>query len=284
MNSPSPTSDRDLTSIGEARDRARRAKAAQPSLERLTQQQVDTIVDKMAAAATAEAEPLAALAVQETGFGVVEDKVRKNLFASRTVHEFIRPMKTVGVINSIQERRVIEIAQPFGVVAGVVPSTNPTSTTIYKILIAIKARCALVISPHPAAMDCIRRTAELMNRAGLSAGLPKDSITWMDTITLEGTQELMSHRDIALILATGGMGLVRAAYSAGKPAYGVGPGNAPAYIERSADLSKAAGDIIAGKTFDNGLLCSSENSVVVDRSVADDVRIRKPRRAIPFNR
>jgi len=126
MNSPSPASDRDLTSIGEARDRARRAKAAQPSLERLTQQQVDTIVDKMAAAATTEAEPLAALAVQETGFGVVEDKVRKNLFASRTVHEFIRPMKTVGVINSIQERRVIEIAQPFGVVAGVVPSTNPT--------------------------------------------------------------------------------------------------------------------------------------------------------------
>ena len=272
MNSPSPTSDRDLTSIGEARDRARRAKAAQPSLERLTQQQVDTIVDKMAAAATTEAEPLAALAVQETGFGVVEDKVRKNLFASRTVHEFIRPMKTVGVINSIQERRVIEIAQPFGVVAGVVPSTNPTSTTIYKILIAIKARCALVISPHPAAMDCIRRTAELMNQAGLSAGLPKDSITWMDTITLEGTQELMSHRDIALILATGGMGLVRAAYSAGKPAYGVGPGNAPAYIERSADVSKAVGDIIAGKTFDNGLLCSSENSVVVDRSVADDVK------------
>ncbi len=272
MNSPSPASDRDLTSIGEARDRASRAKAAQPSLELLTQKQVDTIVDKMAAAATAEAEPLAALAVQETGFGVVEDKVRKNLFASRTVHEFIRPMKTVGVINSIQDRRVIEIAQPFGVVAGVVPSTNPTSTAIYKILIAIKARCALVISPHPAAIDCIRRTAELMNRAGLSAGLPVDSITWMDTVTLEGTQELMSHRDIALILATGGMGLVRAAYSAGKPAYGVGPGNAPAYIERSADLSKAVRDIIAGKTFDNGLLCSSENSVVVDRPVAGDVK------------
>ena len=272
MNSPPPASDRDLTSIGEARDRARRAKTAQTRLESLTQQQVDTIVDAMADAATAEAEPLAALAVQETGLGVVADKVQKNLFASRTVHEFIRPMKTVGVVNSIQERRVIEIAQPFGVVAGVVPSTNPTSTTIYKILIAIKARCALVISPHPAAIDCIRRTADLMNRAGLSAGLPKDSITWMDTVTLEGTQELMSHRDVALILATGGMGLVRAAYSAGKPAYGVGPGNAPAYIERSADLSKAVRDIIAGKSFDNGLLCSSENSVVVDRSVADDVK------------
>ena len=272
MNSPSPASDRDLTSIGEARDRARRGKAAQPSLERLSQQQVDTIVDAMADAATAEAESLAALAVQETNFGVVADKIQKNLFASRTVHQFIQPMKTVGVINSIQDRRVIEIAQPFGVVAGVIPSTNPTSTTIYKILIAIKARCALVISPHPAAINCITRTSDLMNRAGLAAGLPKDSITWMDTVTLEGTQELMSHRDVALILATGGMGLVRAAYSAGKPAYGVGPGNAPAYIERSADLSKAVRDIIAGKTFDNGLLCSSENSVVVDRPVADDVK------------
>ena len=272
MNSPSPAVDRDLTSIGEARDRARRAKAAQHDLERLIQQQVDTIVAAMADAAAAEAESLAALAVQETSFGVVADKIQKNLFASRTVHQFIQPMKTVGVINSIQDRRVIEIAQPFGVVAGVIPSTNPTSTTIYKILIAIKARCALVISPHPAAIDCIRRTADLMNRAGLSAGLPRDSITWMDTVTLEGTQELMSHRDVALILATGGMDLVRAAYSAGKPAYGVGPGNAPAYIERSADLSKAVRDIIAGKTFDNGLLCSSENSVVMDRPVAVDVK------------
>ena len=155
MNSPSPASDRDLTSIGEARDRARRAKAAQLDLERLTQQRVDTIVEAMADAATTEAESLAALAVQETSFGVVADKIQKNLFASRTVNQFIQPMKTVGVINSIQDRRVIEIAQPFGVVAGVIPSTNPTSTTIYKILIAIKARCALVISPHPAAIDTL---------------------------------------------------------------------------------------------------------------------------------
>ena len=263
--------DRDLISIGEARDQARRAKAVQPRLEQLTQQQVDTIVDAMAAAAAAEAEPLAALAVDETGFGVVADKVQKNLFAARTVHEFIRPMKTVGVVRSLDDRRVLEIAQPFGVVAAVVPSTNPTSTAIYKILIALKARCALVLSPHPAAVGCIIRTAEVMNHAGLAAGLPDGAISWMQTVTLEGTQELMRHRDVALILATGGMELVRAAYSAGKPAYGVGPGNAPAYIERSADLRKAVQDIITGKTFDNGLLCSSENSVVVDRVVADDV-------------
>ena len=272
MSQPASRSDRDLTSIGEAREQARRAKAAQPRLEELTQQQVDTIVDAMATAAAAEAEPLAALAVDETGFGVVADKVQKNLFAARTVHEFIRPMKTVGVVSSLDDRRVLEIAQPFGVVAAVVPSTNPTSTAIYKVLIAIKARCALVISPHPAAVGCITRSVELMNRAGLAAGLPDGAITWMQTVTLEGTQELMSHRDVAVILATGGMGLVRAAYSAGKPAYGVGPGNAPAYIERSADFRKAVRDVMTGKTFDNGLLCSSENSVVVDRTIAGDVR------------
>ena len=272
MSQPSSPSDRDLTSIGEARAQARRAKAVQPRLEALTQAQVDTIIEAMAAVAAAEAEPLAALAVDETGFGVVADKVQKNLFAAQTVLEFIRPMKTVGVVNSLEERRVLEIAQPFGVVAAVVPSTNPTSTTIYKILIAIKARCALVISPHPAAVGCITRAAELMNRAGLAAGLPDGAITWMQTVTLEGTQELMRHRDVAVILATGGMGLVRAAYSAGKPAYGVGPGNAPAYIESSADVPKAVRDIVSGKTFDNGLLCSSENSVVVDRVIADDVK------------
>ena len=272
MSHPATTSDRDLVSTGEARKLARRAKAAQPCLEELTQQQVDAIVEAMASAAAVEAEPLAALAVQETGYGVVADKVTKNLFAARTVHDFIRPLKTVGVIRSLPERRVFEIAQPFGVVAAVVPSTNPTSTTIYKILIAIKARCALVISPHPAAVTCITKTADLMTRAGRAAGLPDGAVNWMQTVTREGTQELMSHRDVALILATGGMGLVRAAYSAGKPAYGVGPGNAPAYVEGSADIPAAVRDIITGKTFDNGVLCSAENSVVVDRRIADEVR------------
>ena len=282
MSQPPSPSDRDLVSIREARELARSARAAQTQLAELTQIDVDRIVDAMAAAADSEAEALAVMAVDETGYGVVADKVKKNLFAAKQVHEFIRPMKTVGVIRRIEDRRVVEIAEPFGVVAAVIPSTNPTSTAIYKLLIAIKARCAIVLSPHPAAVNCITRTADLMTRAGRAAGLPAQAITWMQTVTLEGTQELMRHRDVAVILATGGMGLVRAAYSAGKPAYGVGPGNAPAYIERSADVRKAVGDIITGKTFDNGVLCSSENSVVVDRDIADAVRGEFERQAAYF--
>ena len=226
----------------------------------------------MAAAATPQAEAFARLAVEETGYGVVADKVQKNLFSSQKVYNFIRPMKTVGVVARHEDRRVVEIAEPFGVVAAVVPSTNPTSTAIYKILISIKARCAVVLSPHPAAVKCISAVAEVMEEAARRAGAPAGAINWMTTVTLEGTQELMKHRDVAVILATGGMGLVRAAYSAGKPAYGVGPGNAPAYIERTADVRKAARDIVTGKTFDNGVLCSSENSVVVDEAIADAAR------------
>ncbi len=150
-------------------------------------------------------------------------------------------MRTVGVVSRDETRKVVEIAEPFGVVAAIVPSTNPTSTAIYKILIALKARCPIVISPHPSAARCITRVAEVMCEAAAAAGAPDGSINWMQTVTLEGTQELMKHRDVAVILATGGMGLVRAAYSAGKPAYGVGPGNAPCFIERTADLAKAAG-------------------------------------------
>jgi acyl-CoA reductase-like NAD-dependent aldehyde dehydrogenase len=170
------------------------------------------------------------------------------------------------------ELKVLEIAEPFGVVAAIIPSTNPTSTAIYKTLIAIKARCAIVLSPHPAAERCITRTAEILRDAARGAGAPEHAISWMTGVTLEGTQELMKTREVAVILATGGMGLVRAAYSAGKPAYGVGPGNAPAYIDRTADVRKASRDVMTGKTFDNGVLCSSENSVVVDAPVADAVR------------
>ena len=271
---PASAPDRDLTSIREARDAVRRARAAQDRLAEFSQPQIDTIVRQMAEAAAAEAESLATLAVDETGYGIRADKIQKNLFAARRVHAFISDMQTVGVVRTVPERGILEIAEPFGVVAAIVPSTNPTSTAIYKILIAVKARCAIVLSPHPAAVTCITKTAELMAKAGAAAGLPDGSIGWTRTVTLEGTQELMQHRDIAVILATGGMGLVRAAYSAGKPAYGVGPGNAPAYIERSADVGKAVRDIVAGKTFDNGVLCSSENSVVVDRAVADEAKQR----------
>src|SRR5215203_6423252 len=264
--------DKDLTSISEARALARAAKQAQPILAEFTQEQIDRIVTAMADAVTPHAEALASLAVEETGYGVVADKVQKNLFASRRVYEFIAPMKTVGVVNRIEERKIIEIAEPFGVVAAIVPSTNPTSTAIYKILIALKARCPIVLSPHPAAVRCITRVAEIMYEAARKAGAPDGAINWMTTVTLEGTQELMKAREIAVILATGGMGLVRAAYSAGKPAYGVGPGNAPAYIESTADIHKAVRDIVTGKTFDNGVLCSSENSVVVDAPLVEEVK------------
>ena len=265
-------SDKDLASIAEARALARRAKEAQLVLAEFSQAQIDAIVDAMAAAVTPQAESLARLAVEETGFGVVADKTQKNLFASQRVYEFIRPMKTVGVIARIDEKKIIEIAEPFGVVAAVIPSTNPTSTAIYKILISIKARCAVVMTPHPSAARCITCAADIMNEAGRKAGLPDGAIGWMKTVTLEGTQELMKAREVSVILATGGMGLVRAAYSAGKPAYGVGPGNAPCYIESSADVRKAANDILIGKSFDGGVLCSSPNSVVVDQAIEAETR------------
>jgi len=267
-----PQTDRDLASIAEARALARRAKQAWLEVAEFDQARIDAIVDAMAAAATAQAEAFARLAVEETGYGVVEDKIQKNLFSSEKVYQFIRPMKTVGVIARHEDRRVVEIAEPFGVVAAVIPTTNPTSTAIYKILISLKARCTIVLSPHPSAVKCITRVAEVMEEAARRAGAPAGSINWMTTVTLEGTQELMKQRDVAVILATGGMGLVRAAYSAGKPAYGVGPGNAPAFIERTANVRKAVHDVITGKTFDNGVLCSSENSVVVDEPIAEEVK------------
>jgi acetaldehyde dehydrogenase (acetylating) len=271
VTASAPT-DKDLASIAEARALARRAQQAQLLLAEFSQVQIDAIVDAMAAAVTPQAESLARLAVEETGFGVVADKTQKNLFASQRVHEFIKPMKTVGVIHRIEDKKVIEIAEPFGVVAAVIPSTNPTSTAIYKILISIKARCAVVLTPHPSAARCITCTADIMNEAGRRAGLPDGAIGWMKTVTLEGTQELMKAREVSVILATGGMGLVRAAYSAGKPAYGVGPGNAPCYIESSADVRKAANDILVGKSFDGGVLCSSPNSVVVDQAIEAEAR------------
>jgi acetaldehyde dehydrogenase (acetylating) len=269
---PAPPTDKDLVSVQEARRLAQRAKQAAPALAEFTQDQIDRIVDAMAAATRPLAEEFARLAVEETTYGVVADKVQKNLFASERVYQFIRPMKTVGVVARDDARKVVEIAEPFGVVAAVVPSTNPTSTAIYKVLISLKARCPIVLSPHPSAARCITRVAEVMADAAARAGAPEGAINWMGTVSLEGTQELMKHRDVAVILATGGMGLVRAAYSAGKPAYGVGPGNAPCYIERTADLAKAASDIILGKSFDNGVLCSSPNSVVVDSAVHEEVK------------
>ena len=205
-------------------------------------------------------------------YGIVEHKFIKNKFAADGVHEFIRAMKTVGIIREIPERKVCEIAEPLGVVAAVIPSTNPTSTAIYKILISLKSRNGVVLSPHPSAKKCIYRTTEIMKKAAAAAGAPEGIVGCMSEISLDGTRELMSHRRTAVILATGGMGLVRAAYSSGKPAFGVGPGNVPAYIESSADVAKAVRDIITGKSYDNGTLCCSEQALICDQSIESRVR------------
>jgi acetaldehyde dehydrogenase (acetylating) len=263
--------DADLRSIQEARSLAARARKAQATLAGFGQEQVDAIVEAMAGVAREHAEPLARLAHEETGFGTVQDKRTKNLFSAVHVWEYIRGLRTVGILREDQATGVVEIAEPMGVVAAVIPSTNPTSTAIYKALISVKARNACVMSPHPAAARCIQATAELMNRAAAGKGLPPDALSCLAEVTLEGTQELMRCRDTGVILATGGIGLVRAAYSSGKPAYGVGPGNVPAYIERTADVAKAVRDVIDGKTFDNGTLCSSEQSIVCDEAVAAEV-------------
>jgi acetaldehyde dehydrogenase (acetylating) len=202
----------------------------------------------------------------------VPDKTKKNLFAAVDVYEYIRPMRTVGILREDTVRRVVEIAEPMGVVAAVIPSTNPTSTAICKALIALKARDAIVMSPHPSAKACILEAAKVMHGPAVAAGMPPDAMACMTEVSLEGTQELMRCRDTGVILATGGIGLVRAAYSSGKPAYGVGPGNVPAYIEKTADVPTAVRHVVAGKTFDNGTLCSSEQSIVCDAAVADAVR------------
>src|SRR5262245_8973800 len=180
-------------------------------------------------------------------------------------------MKTVGIVNEDKDKKVFEVASPIGVIAAIIPSTNPTSTTIYKALIALKGRNAIVFSPHPSATRCINETARLISEAAERAGAPKGVICCMNGSTMEGKQELMKQSLTALILATGGTGLVRAAYSAGKPAFGVGPGNVPTYIEKTADIAKAVRDILTGKCFDNGTLCSSEQSIVCDEAVRDVV-------------
>ncbi len=261
--------DLDLISIQEARELVARATEAQKKFARFSQEQVDVIVDACAQAATAAGEQLARLAVEETGYGNVPDKIIKNRLGSVDVHRAIRGMRTVGILREDKEKGIVEVATPVGVVAAVIPCTNPTSTAIYKTLIALKARNAIVLSPHPSAIRCICETAGVLSRAALRAGAPEGLIGCMSHTTLQGTQELMRHRDVGVILATGGTGLVRAAYSSGKPAYGVGPGNVPAYIERTADVRRAVADIIAGKTFDYGTVCSSEQSIVAEESVRE---------------
>lgn len=263
--------DRDLESIQQARSLIDQAFQAQARLSQFSQDQVDSVVRQMAEAGLGAAEKLARMAVEETGFGNVADKILKNKFGAEFVHEAIKDLKTVGIIREDRKEGILEIASPVGVIAAVIPSTNPTSTTINKALIALKGRNTIVFSPHPSASGCIRETSRILSEAAVAAGAPEGSIGCLSQATIEGTRELMSHRKTALILATGGHGLVKAAYSVGKPAFGVGPGNVPAYVESSADIPRAIQDIFAGKCFDNGTLCSSEQAIITDAAIKDRV-------------
>ncbi len=262
--------DPDLQSIQSARDLVAAAHRAQVIVASFDQATIDAICEAMAQAAQRESMRLAQLAHDETGYGIPADKNVKNLFAAVDIHNYFRNLKTVGVVND--NGSVIEIAAPRGVVCAIIPSTNPTSTAIFKILISIKSRNAVVLSPHPSATRCVIETANVMRAAGVAAGLPAEAIGCVEKTTLEATNELMKHRKTAVILATGGTGLVRAAYSSGKPAFGVGPGNVPAFIEKTADVPKAVRDILAGTCFDNGTICASEQSVIVDASVDRQAR------------
>lgn len=264
--------DADLRSIQEARDSVTRAAAAQKAFSDASQDRVDEIVTAMARAASAAAEHLARLAVDETGMGVYEHKIVKNRFASDVLLEYILPMQTVGVLREDRTRKVRELAVPMGVVGAIVPTTNPTSTAIYKALISVKARNSIVMSPHPRAVKCTVETGRILQDAARASGAPEDLVIVLSSPTIEGTNTLMRQRETAVILATGGADMVRAVYTSGKPAYGVGPGNVPSIIERTADLKKAVADVVDGKTFDAGVLCSAENSVIVDKPVAPQVR------------
>jgi len=262
------TIDRDLASIQEARELLAAAHEAWEAWRHASQAEVDRICEAMAEAGCRASERLGRMAQEETGFGVAAHKKLKNEFGSRVVWESIRDLKTVGVIRHEPGRRLYEIAWPMGVVAALIPSTNPTSTTFNKALIAVKARNAIVFSPHPSAVRCTCESALTLAGAAESAGAPKGLIGCMRQVSLEGTQELMAHRHTAIILATGGAGMVKAAHSTGKPAYGVGPGNVPVYVDRSADLEKAARYVVASKAFDCSTICSTEQSVIADQPIA----------------
>jgi acetaldehyde dehydrogenase (acetylating) len=259
--------DGDLISIQAARNLIALAKKAQAAYREYDQVAVDRVVIAVAEATEAEAVSLAKMANEETGFGKWEDKVIKNLFASRTVYNYIRDLKTVGIIGEDSARGIIEIGVPVGVVAGLVPSTNPTSTVIFKSLIALKAGCAIVFSPHPGAKKAIAATVDIIRSALDREGVSHDLVSVLPYPTMEATNELMKHRDTSLILATGGNAMVKAAYSSGTPAIGVGPGNGPSYIEKSADIDLAVKRIFDSKTFDNGTICASEQSIVTESCI-----------------
>lgn len=263
--------DKDLASIQEVRNLVAAAKNAQKILAGYDQARIDALVEAVGVACEAQAERLAAMAVEETGFGVAADKTLKNRLASRGILDSVRGMKTVGVIREDGDKGITDIAVPVGVVAALIPSTNPTSTVIYKALISLKAGNAVVFSPHPNAKKCIFATVDIIREAVARVGAPEYAVEVIRTPTIDATNALMRHPDTGLILATGGPGMVKAAYSSGNPALGVGAGNGPAFIERSADIALAVKHIIDSKTFDNGTICASEQSIVVESCIRDRV-------------
>ncbi|EMH0060981.1 acetaldehyde dehydrogenase (acetylating) [Providencia rettgeri] len=263
--------DKDLQSRQLARELVRNAKQAQKEFATFSQEKIDSIVKHIAIESALHAEELAKMANEETGFGKWQDKVLKNTFASMRVYEHIKDLKTVGIINDDKVNKVMDVGVPLGVITALVPSTNPTSTIIYKTLIALKAGNAIVFSPHPNAKACSFRTLEIVKKAALEAGAPAGIVDAVTMLTLEATKELMHSKDVSLILATGGEGMVRAAYASGTPTISGGPGNGPAFIERSANIKQAVSDIITSKTFDNGVICASEQSIIVERCIYNEV-------------
>lgn len=261
--------DKDLTSIQEMRNAVKKAKDAQKEFMTFSKERIDSIVKAVADAAYTHSKELAEMAVFETGMGVVEHKIMKNEVGSRDVYESIKDEKTVGVIREDTVNRVTEIAYPFGVVAAIIPTTNPTSTAMFKTIISLKTGNAIVVSPHPRAKKCTVETLKICNEAAMKAGAPDGLIGWITEPTMEATDGLMHHRDVDLILSTGGGSLVKAAYSSGKPAYGVGPGNVPVYIERTANVEKSVKQIVDSKTFDYGTICATEQAIVVDESIKE---------------
>lgn len=256
--------DKDLSSIQHARDLARKGKLAANKISDYSEEQIDKIIKNMVKVADQYKACLAEMAVEETGFGKVEDKIYKNHLASNVLYDSIKDMKTVGIIEEDLDKKMLCIAEPMGLILGIIPSTNPTSTAIFKSIIALKSRNAIVFTPHPSAQNCTRKAVNLMCQAAVEAGAPEDIITCLEMCTIQATNELMKTPEVALIIATGGPGMVKAAYSSGKPALGVGAGNSPAYIERTANIEKAVKNIIASKTFDNGTICASEQSIICE--------------------
>ena len=274
--------DKDLQSIQETRELLRQAKQAQRTLAGMSQEQLDKITAAIAAAAGEHARRLADMAVEETGFGKKEDKELKNRFAATTLYEAIRDEKTHGILAENREKRTIDIGVPVGIVAGLVPSTNTTSTVIYKSMICMKAGNPIIFSPHPSAVNCILETVNVVRREAEGAGAPAGSISCITTPTLEATNALMRHDDTRLILATGGGAMVKAAYSSGTPAIGVGAGNGPAYIHHTADVRLAVKRILDSKTFDNGTICASEQSIICDDDMVPAVKAEMERQGAYF--